>query len=89
MFYKVGAWVAASLVFLLPTMAFGQGAGSGPEPRLPGAVTTAPAWLKGAPFDVAAFFEMPPPSQNAAPRSPNAFDAVLGRERIEPSPGEQ
>jgi hypothetical protein len=67
MFYKIGASVVASLVFLLPTVAFGQGAGSGPEPRLPGAVTTAPAWLKGAPFDVAAFFEMPPPSQNAAP----------------------
>jgi hypothetical protein len=48
-------------------MAFGHGAGSDLELRLPGAVTRAPSWLKDAPFDVARFFEIPPPSQNAAP----------------------
>jgi uncharacterized membrane protein len=31
MFYKIGASVVASLVFLLPTVAFGQGAGSDPS----------------------------------------------------------
>lgn len=67
LFLRVGAWVAAGLVFLMPARACGQGAGSGAEPRLPGAVSTAPAWLTSAPFDVAAFFAMPPAAQNAAP----------------------
>ena len=40
-----------------------------PAPELPGSVTRPPAWLKqAAPFDVAAFFEAPPPDENAAPR---------------------
>ena len=40
-----------------------------PSPRLPGAVTEPPAWLiQDAPFDVAAFFAVPPPEENAAPR---------------------
>ena len=40
-----------------------------PSPRLPGAVTQSPAWLiKDAPFDIAAFFAVPPPEDNAAPR---------------------
>ena len=50
-----------------------QQARSGPEkmpaPELPGAVTQPPAWLKqAAPFDFAAFFDAPPPHENAAPR---------------------
>jgi len=36
-------------------------------PRIPGAVTTCPAWLKKAPFDVEAFLAMPTESKNAAP----------------------
>ena len=40
----------------------------GSSPRLPDAVTQAPAWLVGnAPFDVVKYFEAPPPDQNAAP----------------------
>ncbi len=40
-----------------------------PSPKLPGAVTQKPAWFKhAAPFDVAAFFDAPPPDQNAASR---------------------
>lgn len=38
------------------------------QPRLPDAVTQAPAWLVGhAPFDVVKYFDVPPPDQNAAP----------------------
>ncbi len=40
---------------------------------MPGAVEKSPAWLKGAPFDVAKFFEMPPAAQNAAPLYLDAF----------------
>jgi hypothetical protein len=37
-------------------------------PSLPGAVRKPPAWLgNDVPFDLAAFFAAPPPSQNAAP----------------------
>ncbi len=37
-------------------------------PSLPGAVHKQPSWLgKDVPFDLAAFFAAPPPSQNAAP----------------------
>src|SRR5579883_130687 len=57
--------VVGVLSALLASPAPGQG--TGPEPRLPGAVTRAPSWLNRAPFDLAAFFEMPPPAQNAAP----------------------
>lgn len=43
-------------------------------PRIPGAVTTCPTWLKkGAPFDVGAFFSMPAEEQNAAPLYLDAF----------------
>ena len=50
-----------------------QKARSGPDkipaPELPDSVTQPPAWLKqAAPFDVAAFFDAPPPDENAAPR---------------------
>ncbi len=37
------------------------------EPHLPDAVNKAPAWLKPAPFDVDAYFKLPPPGENAAP----------------------
>jgi hypothetical protein len=43
-------------------------------PRIPGAVTACPAWLKkGAPFDVEAFFAMPAEGRNAAPLYLDAF----------------
>jgi hypothetical protein len=39
------------------------------SPSLPGAVIQPPAWLiQNAPFDVTAFFAVPPPEENAAPR---------------------
>jgi RNA polymerase sigma factor (sigma-70 family) len=39
------------------------------SPSLPSTVTQPPVWLtKDAPFDVAAFFAVPPPEENAAPR---------------------
>ncbi len=41
---------------------------SGPYPRLPGAVTTAPDWIKAdAPFDLAEYFAPVPRDRNAAP----------------------
>jgi len=63
--------VAGCVALLVPSTAFGQGAGR--EPQLPGAVTKAPSWIREAPFDVAKFFELPPPSQNAAPLYLDAF----------------
>jgi len=43
-------------------------------PSLPGAVTQPPDWIGNtAPFDVAAFFDGPPPEQNAAPFYLNAL----------------
>ncbi len=43
-------------------------------PSLPGAVHRPPAWLgKDVPFDLAAYFATPPPSQNAAPLYINAL----------------
>jgi hypothetical protein len=45
----------------------GQSPRSENEPRLPGAIVYPPAWLKDAPFDVAKFFAMPRPEENAAP----------------------
>jgi hypothetical protein len=60
-------WAPACLILLI--------AASPPEePRLPGAVADPPAWLvKDAPFDVAKFFAMPRPSENAAPLYLDAF----------------
>lgn len=44
------------------------------EPRLPGAFVDPPAWLvKDAPFDMAKFFAMPRPEENAAPLYLDAF----------------
>lgn len=41
---------------------------AGGEPKLPGAVVDPPAWLvQDAPFDMARFFAMPRPEENAAP----------------------
>ncbi len=46
----------------------------GPYPRLPGAVTKAPAWIGAeAPFDVARFFAPVPRDRNAAPLYLDAF----------------
>ena len=43
-------------------------------PRIPGAVTVCPPWLKkGAPFDVEASFSMPAENENAAPLYLDAF----------------
>jgi len=43
-------------------------------PRIPGAVTACPAWLKkGAPFDVEKFFATPAAAKNAAPLYLDAF----------------
>lgn len=45
-----------------------QSAKAGAEPRLPGAMADPPAWLvKDAPFNVAEFFALPRPEENAAP----------------------
>jgi hypothetical protein len=66
-----GAGVGFILMWAL--VALGQntpqrGKSTGSYPRLPGAVTKAPAWLGAdAPFDVAKFFEAVPRDQNAAP----------------------
>jgi hypothetical protein len=47
---------------LLPSLALAD------EPRLPGAVADPPAWLvKDVPFDMAKFFALPRPEENAAP----------------------
>jgi hypothetical protein len=54
-------------------VAMGQGPSPGREPHLPGAVMKAPPWIGQAPFDVEKFFELPPPSQNAAPLYLDAF----------------
>jgi hypothetical protein len=58
---------------LLASVAIGQTKARDSEPRLPGAVSEPPAWLKDAPFDIAKFFEMPPPQENAAPLYLDAF----------------
>lgn len=58
---------AGIVVIVVGWLASPTAMGQGIEPRLPGAVTKAPAWLTGAPFDVGAFFAMPPASHNAAP----------------------
>jgi hypothetical protein len=63
----VASWIA----LLVASTASGQGAGH--EPQLPGAVTKAPSRIRKAPFDVATFFQLPPPSQNAAPLYLDAF----------------
>lgn len=63
------AAAAAPLVPRATTAVASKTASSGSKvPHLPDAVTEAPAWLVGtAPFDVAKYFEVPPPDQNAAP----------------------
>ena len=63
----------AAVLFLWAIVVCGQttpahGKSSGSYPRLPGAVTKAPAWLGAdAPFDVVKFFVAVPRDQNAAP----------------------
>jgi hypothetical protein len=67
-----GAGVAV-ILFLCAMLAEGQEAGRRTSardgvPRLPGAVTKAPAWLAAdAPFDLAKFFQPVPRDQIAAP----------------------
>ncbi|WP_165246905.1 hypothetical protein [Paludisphaera soli] len=63
-----GAAVALGAAWLLTGWWERPAAGQATEPRLPGAVTSCPAWLKsGAPFDMTAFFAEPPAGKNAAP----------------------
>ncbi len=63
----ISRWAPACLLFL-------TGAAPADEPRLPGAVVEPPAWLvKDAPFDMAKFFAMPSPEENAAPLYLDAF----------------
>lgn len=61
--------VSATLVLLVTAVL--DTAAQGPVrayPSIPGAVSSPPAWLgKDVPFDVAAYFDAPPPAQNAAP----------------------
>jgi hypothetical protein len=64
---------AITLVFLWAIVVCGQNAPTrgkpqSPYPRLPGAVTKAPAWIgTDAPFDIAKYFEVIPRERNAAP----------------------
>jgi hypothetical protein len=55
------------MLMLMSTLAHPQSAPWIGEPRLPGAVTKPPPWLKPAPFDIDAFLEVPRPDENAAP----------------------
>ena len=69
-------WAVLALVAAMSPAARGEGP---PEPRskapsLPGAVEGAPDWIGDhAPFDVARFFDAPPPGQDAAPLYLNAL----------------
>ncbi len=57
-------------------------------PSVPGAVHKQPSWLgKEVPFDLAAFFAAPPPSQNAAPLYLDAFFEFGNEMRICFPPG--
>ena len=64
---------ATCAVLLCAAVGMSQGPMPNREPQLPGAVTKAPSWIRQAPFDVAKFFELPPPSRNAAPLYLDAF----------------
>jgi hypothetical protein len=61
------------VLLLITACARAQGSATSREPHLPGAVIKAPSWLANVPFDVKAFFDLPPASQNAASLYLDAF----------------
>jgi hypothetical protein len=60
-------------LLVLVSRSASQTAEPGDQPQLPGAVFKAPEWIKDAPYDVAEFFRVPAPEENAAPFYLDAF----------------